>query len=184
MISAAMWLLALQGIIGGFDTLYYHEWRARLVARGPIAAPELTLHAGRDVLYAVLFATLPWLAWEGVWAAVLVAILVAEIALTMADFVTEIAVRRSLGDVYAGERVTHAVMGIVYGAMIAALLPVLSTWWQQPTALRLAPAAVPPALRWTLVVMAAGVCVSGARDLYAAARLPHADWPWTMHRAI
>jgi len=24
-ISAAIWLLALQGIIGGVDTLYYHE---------------------------------------------------------------------------------------------------------------------------------------------------------------
>ncbi len=53
--------------------------------------------------------------------------------LTMADFVTETTVRRSLGDVYAGERVTHAVMGIMYGATIALLVPTLSTWWQQPT---------------------------------------------------
>jgi len=30
----ALWLLAIQGIIGAFDTLYYHEWRARLPARG------------------------------------------------------------------------------------------------------------------------------------------------------
>jgi hypothetical protein len=183
-ISTAMWLLALQGIIGGFDTLYYHEWRARLAARGPIAVPELKLHAARAFLYAALFGTLPWVAWQGVWAAVLVAIFVAEIVLTMADFVTEVAVRRSLGDVYAGERVTHAVMGIVYGAMIAVLFPALSTWWQQPTALRLAPAAAPAVLRWTLVVMAVGVFVSGARDLYAAARLPHADWPWTVNRAM
>jgi len=182
--SAAMWLLAVQGIIGAFDTLYYHEWRARLPARGAIAAPELKLHAARDFLYAVLFGTLPWVAWHGVWAVVLVAILVAEIAFTMADFVTEMSVRRSLGDVYAGERVTHAVMGIVYGAMIAVLLPALSMWSQQPTALRLAPAAIPAALRWTLVVMAVGVFVSGARDLYAAARLPHADWPWTVNRAM
>jgi hypothetical protein len=105
------------------------------------------------------------------------------LVLTMADFVTEIAVRRSLGNVYGGERVTHAVMGIVYGAMIAMLLPALSTWWQQPTALRLAPAGVPAALRCALGVMAAGVFVSGVRDLCAAARLPYADWPWTMGRA-
>jgi phosphatidylglycerophosphate synthase len=179
-----MWLLALQGVIGAFDTLYYHEWRARLPARRSVAAPELKLHAARDFLYAVLFGTLPWVAWHGVWAAVLVAILVAEIVLTMADFVTEIGVRRSLGDVYAGERVTHAVMGLVYGAMIAVLLPALWTWSQQPTALRLAPAAVPAALRWTLVVMAVGVLVSGVRDLYAAARLPHGDWPWTVDHAM
>jgi hypothetical protein len=24
----ALWLLAIQGVIGAFDTLYYHEWRA------------------------------------------------------------------------------------------------------------------------------------------------------------
>ena len=37
---------------------------------------------------------------------------------------------------------------------------------------------------WVLVVMAAGVFVSGARDLYAAARLPHGDWPWRVDRAM
>ena len=167
MISVALWLLAVQGIIGAFDTLYYHEWRARLPARGPIAAPELRLHAARDVLYAVIFGTLPWLAWHGAWAAALVAILVAEIVLTMADFVTEVSVRKALGDVYAGERVTHAVMGILYGAMLAMLVPVLWTWWGQPTALLSSPAPVPEFLRWALTVMAAGVFLSGVRDLHA-----------------
>jgi hypothetical protein len=183
-IPTALWLLAIQGAIGAFDTLYYHEWRARLPARGAVAAAELRLHAARDFLYAVIFGTLPWVSWEGVWAAVLVAILIAEIVLTMADFVTETTVRRSLGDVYAGERVTHAVMGILYGATIALLLPTLSTWWQQPTALRVAPPSVPEALRWILVVMAVGVFVSGGRDLYAAARLPHGDWPWVEDRVV
>ncbi len=183
MISTALWLLAFQGALGAFDTLYYHEWRARLPARGAIAGPELKLHAGRDVLYAVLFGTLPWVAWQGLWAAVLAGILAAEIVLTMADFVTEAAVRRSFGDVYAGERVTHAAMGILYGAMIAVLLPVLGTWWEQPTALRAGPAPVPAILRWVLAVMAAGVFVSGTRDLYAAVRLPHGSWPWTAGHA-
>ena len=26
--TVALWLLALQGAIGAFDTVYYHEWRA------------------------------------------------------------------------------------------------------------------------------------------------------------
>jgi hypothetical protein len=183
-IPTALWLLAIQGGIGAFDTLYYHEWRARLPALGSIAAPELRLHAARDFLYAVIFGTLPWVGWEGVWAAALLAILIAEIVLTLADFVTETTVRRSLGDVYAGERVTHAVMGILYGATIAMLLPALWTWSQQPTALRFAPPAVPEALRWALVVMAVGVFVSGVRDLYAAACLPHGDWPWIADREV
>ena len=64
------------------------------------------------------------------------------------------------------------------------LVPALSTWWQQPTALRLAPVAIPATLRWVLVVMAAGVLVSGARDLYAATRWPSGGWPWTTGRAM
>ena len=64
---------------------------------------------------------------------VLAGVLIAEIILTLTDFVVEITVRKPLGDVYAGERITHAVMGILYGAMIASLIPVLIAWWPLPT---------------------------------------------------
>ncbi|HXI51284.1 MAG TPA: hypothetical protein VNH84_07260 [Candidatus Saccharimonadales bacterium] len=176
--NVALWLLALQGAIGAFDTLYYHEWRARLPMRGPAAAPELRLHAGRDFLYGILFCTLAWLQWNGAWALVLAAVLVAEIVLTLWDFVVEIAVRRSLGDVYAGERVTHAVMGILYGSMVGYLVPVLAKAWTLRSGLVAAPAPVPDLLRWTLTVMGAGVVLSGLRDLYAALGLPGGGWPW------
>ena len=176
--TVALWLLGIQGVIGGFDTVYYHEWRARLPARGKQAASELKLHAARDFFYAVLFATLPWIGWQGMWALVLAAVFVAEIVLTLTDFVVEIAVRRQLGDVYAGERVTHAVMGILYGAMVANLIPVLGRWWALPTALVVEWTGIPDVLRWGLFVMAAGVSLSGLRDLYAALELPHGSWPW------
>jgi len=180
--STALWLLFVQGVIGAFDTIYYHEWRARLPARVPQTAPELKLHALRDFLYAVLFATLPWIQWRGVWAVVLVAVIVAEIALTLIDFVVEIRVRKEMGDVYAGERVTHAIMGILYGAMVANLLPALHAWWSQPTALVWMPPQIPELLRWSLTLMAAGVLLSGVRDLYAALGLPHGGWPWSSHK--
>ena len=175
----ALWLLGLQGVIGAFDTVYYHEWRARLPARGKQAASELKLHAARDFFYAVLFATLPWRAWHGLWVLLLVGVFVAEIILTLTDFVVEIAVRKQLGDVYAGERVTHAVMGILYGAMIAMLIPVLAAWWALPTALVVEWADIPVVLQWGLFAMAAGVFLSGVRDLYAALELPYGSWPWT-----
>jgi hypothetical protein len=177
-VIVALWLLAIQGVIGAFDTLYYHEWRARLPARGAQCASELKLHAARDFFYAVLFGALPWLAWHGRWVWVLVSVLIAEILLTLRDFVVEAVVRKPLGDVYAGERVTHAVMGILYGAMIASLIPVLIAWSRLPAALVLAPPDVPDGLRWGLVIMAAGVFLSGLRDLYAALELPHGGWPW------
>lgn len=174
----ALSLLAIQGVIGAFDTLYYHEWRARLPSRGAQSATELKLHAARDFFYAILFATLPWLAWHGAWVLLLVSVLIAEIVLTMTDFVVEITARKGLGDVYAGERVTHAVMGILYGAMIASLIPVLIAWWRLPSALVPAQAGAPALVRWSLVVMAVGVVASGLRDLYAAYELPHGGWPW------
>ena len=151
--SVALWLLALQGLIGAFDTVYYHEWRARLPARGRGAGSELQLHAARDLLYAVLFASLPWMAWQGSWALVLAGVIVVEIILTLTDVVVEVAVRKPFGDVYPGERVTHAVMGILYGAMGATLIPVVMTWRARPTALVVEWADVPRSctgrcLRW------------------------------------
>ncbi len=36
--SAALWFLAAQAVVGAFDTIYYHEWCARLAARGTATA--------------------------------------------------------------------------------------------------------------------------------------------------
>jgi hypothetical protein len=176
--SIACGLLVLQGAIGAFDTLYYHEWLARLPARGRHSAPELYLHAARSMLYAVLFGSLAWVAWHGAWLFALAAVIVAEIALTLWDFVVEIRVRKLLGDVYAGERVTHAVMGILYGAMLAFLSPTLAAWRAEPTALVVGAAPLPDWMIWALSAMAVGVLASGLRDLYAALGGPGGSWPW------
>ena len=176
--KTALYLLGIQGIIGAFDTLYYHEWKACLPARGPSVAAELALHAARDFFYAILFGTLPWLSWNGAWTAALLTVVTAEIVLTLWDFVVEASVRKHLGDVYAGERVTHAVMGVLYGAMLATLVPTFGSWWQNPTYLSLQPVEMSTWLRVLLVVMAIGVVVSGLRDLYAALGLPGCGWPW------
>jgi hypothetical protein len=176
--SAVLWLFAVQGALGAFDTLYYHEWRARLPAGVPGTRPELVLHAARDVLYAVLFASLPWVAWQGAWAAVLALVVAAEVCITLADFVVEDRVRAPLGGVFPGERCTHAVMGIVYGAALAQLAPVAMAWWELPTGLVVAPVEVPAWLRVGLGMGAVGVLASGVRDLCAAMGSRVAQWPW------
>ena len=175
--TTALWLLAVQGAIGAFDTLYYHEWRARLPAL-PGARPELRLHALRALVYAVLFAALPRVEWRGAWAYALGALLAAEIVITLRDFVIEDDVRRVLGGVFAGERVTHALMAIIYGAMLANLIPSLIEWGQEPTALAPHTEAVPAGLTWLLTLMSVGVTASGVRDAYAAMGLPGGAWPW------
>lgn len=176
--TTALWLMAILGLIGAFDTLYYHEWRARLPARGRAVAAELKLHAARDFAYAGLFATLPWLEFRGWWMLALAAMLLAEIGLTLADFIVEATERKPFGDVYPGERVTHNIMAILFGAMIAFLIPEIARWWQAPAALTLAHREVPALLPSSISAMAAGVFLSGCRDLYAALELPGGNWPW------
>ena len=56
--AVVLWLLAVQGATGAFDTLYFHEYRARLPGR-PEAVHELRLHALRDFIYVGIFAALP-----------------------------------------------------------------------------------------------------------------------------
>jgi len=181
-VIAALWLFVAQGVLGAFDTLYYHEWRARLPAGLPGTRPELLLHASRDFLYALLFGSLPWVAWRGAWAAVLGLVIATEIGITLADFVIEDRVRKPLGGVFPGERCMHTVMAILYGAVLAHLVPVLLEAGQLPTGLVLEPAPVPDALRGVLSLMAVGVLGSGVRDLYAALGLPGGHWPWPVAR--
>ncbi len=175
--TTALWLLAIQGAMGAFDTIYYHEWRARLPALAG-ARPELRLHAARALVYAVLFALLPRVEWRGAWAYVLASLLAAEIFITLRDFVVEDGVRAPLGGVFAGERTTHTLMAIIYGAMLGNLLPAVLGWRQQATALAPHTEAVPAGLVWLLTLMSLGVALSGLRDAYAALGLPGGAWPW------
>jgi hypothetical protein len=181
--SVVLWLLLLLGAFGAFDTLYYHEWRAKLVAGMPDTGEELRLHVVRDGIYAVIFATLPIVAWNGAWAVVLAALLAMEIVVTLGDFIVEEWVRKPYGGVFRGERVTHTLMGITYGAMLGYLVPVLHEWWQQPSSLAAAVADVPILLIVVLELVAVGVAVSGARDLYALLQMRHGAWPWQRNPA-
>jgi hypothetical protein len=172
-----LWFLAALGVIGAFDTLYFHEYRARLPARGPAVAIELRLHATRDFCYALLFGTLPWVEYRGAFAYLLFVVLAAEIVLTLADFGVEDRVRVPFGGVLWGERVTHSIMGIVYGAMLAYMLPDLAAWGRLPTALAPTTASVPATLRVGLTLMSLGVALSGLRDLASSCGIRRAAWP-------
>ena len=175
--NSVLVLMVAQGALGAFDTAYYHEYRARLVAGGARTRPELWLHAVRDLVYAVLFATLPFFAWCGTWSLLLLALIGFEIVVTMADFAIEVRTRGPEG-VAAGERVTHGLMAIVYGAMLACLAPHVLRWSERPTAFATLDPAPPPSLCTLLLAMALGVFLSGVRDAYAAAGGRKGAFPW------
>lgn len=176
--KTALYLLTAVAFLGAFDTIYYHEFRAKLPALGKSARSELQLHAGRDFVYAILFVGLPWFNWQGIYAVALAVLFLIEIILTLWDFVVEDWIRKPLGGVYSGERVMHAIMGIVYGAMLAYAVPAVRVWWTQPTQLTIAPHIISGTLRGIMSLMAVGVFLSGIRDLYASAGLPGSAWPW------
>jgi hypothetical protein len=61
----------------------------------------------------------------------------------------------------------HAVMGIVYGAFLAFLIPQMIAWCGLSTGFGPSYHGFPA---WMLLVLAAGVFASGVRDLIASTR--------------
>lgn len=158
----ALLLLAAQGALGAFDTLYYHEYKLRLPAQ-KTARHELRLHAMRDFAYALLFGTIGWVTWCGLMAWLLLLVLLAEIVITLSDFLEEDRTRK----LPPGERVMHAVMGILYGLFLAHLLPDVWQWRLARTGFH---AVDYGPISRLLTFLAAGVLLSGIRDLVSAQR--------------
>jgi uncharacterized protein len=163
MTSPVLWsLIAVQLALGLFDIVYHHEMMERLAWRVS-QRRELKLHGARNLAYAVLFLALGLFELKGLWAMLVISVLAAEVVITLTDFVEEDLSRK----LPASERVTHALLAINYGAILALLVPVLVGWANQRTAI------VPV---WYGIgsvlapLAAAGVIVFGLRDFFAARR--------------
>jgi uncharacterized protein (TIGR01777 family) len=159
----ALQLMAAQGCLGAFDTLYHHELTEALPGRAS-ARLELSIHAIRATIYAALFIGLS--AWEfhGLWALVLLLVFTVEIVLTLWDFVVEDRTRL----LPATERVTHTVLAMNGGAFITLLALNTPDWFSQPTALVWH---WQGALSVFLALCGVGVGLSGMRDGFAALAL-------------
>src|SRR5713226_3190746 len=130
MTSPVLWtLIAVQLALGLFDILYHHEMTERLAWRRS-QRRELKLHGARNLAYAALFLVLGLTEPHGVWAMLVIAVLAAELVITLIDFVEEDVSRK----LPASERVTHTLLAINYGAILALLVPVLIDWARLPTA--------------------------------------------------
>ena len=162
--TSLLWtLIAIQIVMGVFDTFYHHELTERLAWR-PSQRYELQLHAVRNMFYALLFLVLGWLEVHGFFAILIMAILVAEIMITLMDFVEEDMSRK----LPASERINHTLLAINYGAILVLLLPVLIGWAALPTGFK---SAYTGWLSWIAAAAAAGATLCGLRDFAAAKRL-------------
>lgn len=156
-------LIAVQVAMGMFDTFYHHEFTERLAWR-PSQRDELRLHSVRNVFYALLFLVLGWLEIHGLLAMLVIAVLAAEIVITLMDFVEEDLSRK----LPPSERINHTLLAINYGAILVLLLPVLIGWAMRPTGFGLAYAGP---LSWIAAASAIGAGLFGLRDFVAARRL-------------
>ena len=162
--SDILWtLIAVQIAMGGFDSVFHHEFTERLAWRRK-QRRELMLHGARSWIYAIVFFSLGWLEVHGTWAVVLLALLLLEAGITLVDFVEEDMTRK----LPASERITHTLLALNYGAVLAMLLPVLISWAGQPTAMGWAYSGV---WSWFAGLAAAGVVVFGLREFSAAVRI-------------
>lgn len=174
-----LWITVFaQMMMGAFDTIYHHEGTERLAWRASQRV-ELALHGMRNLAYAVMFTVLGWFEPKGVWAGALMALLAGELFITLWDFVEEDRTRH----LPATERVTHTLLTLNYGVILAMLVPWLVGLAGDAT--DLAPAYY-GVMSWFCAIAALGVIVAGLRDLAAArrtARLTERD-PATLAAAL
>jgi uncharacterized protein len=162
-------LIAIQIVMGVFDTFYHHEFTERLAWR-PSQRDELKLHALRNWLYALLFVVLGSFEVHGLLAMLVIAVLALEVIITLMDFIEEDLSRK----LPPSERVNHTLLAINYGAILVLLLPVLIGWAMQPTAIM---AAYHGMLSLISVAAAIGAGLCGLRDITAARRLTRMTSP-------
>jgi uncharacterized protein (TIGR01777 family) len=161
--STALWLLAAQGILGGIDNIWNHEWRVRLPS-DPRARRELQLHAARGLIYGPVFLVFAWAELRGLFAAALLAILAIELVITFADFVEEDRARVLTPQ----ERVLHGVLTLNYGAFLALILPDLLSQIALPSVIA---GADHGWMSWLLTLYAIGSTGFGVREALAARTL-------------
>lgn len=163
----ALTIMIIQGVLGAFDTLYYHEYVCRLPVHGPKVGGELRLHALRDFVYGLLFLSLPFVQWHGWLSVVLGLLILLEISITIWDFNIEVIERAPLGGVANRERGLHLIMAVVYGYFLAQLIPHMIKWFSEPTGFAKQPD-MPLWIQIIGILFGVSVIISGVRDLLAS----------------
>ena len=151
------YLLIFQGVLGGFDVIWNHEFQEKLPSK-PSARLEQLIHGIRELFYALIFLGLAWFLWQGIWAWLLLSILIIEFLLTAWDFVIEDRTRK----LSATERITHLILSMNGGAYVGFLIPQLMDWSTLPTGLFSYNYGLSS---WLLSIFGVGVFCWGIRDL-------------------
>lgn len=152
-------LLTFQILFGALDNVLHHEITERLPSR-PSARRELALHSAREAIYGVLFLLFAWVEPTGMAALGVLALLVAEVIITLADFLEEDR-SRSLPPF---ERILHTVLAISYGGFLLLVVPWLVGLAAAPTGWTLVSHGV---FSWFFTLAAIGVFGFAVRNALA-----------------
>ncbi len=163
MTLTALLILAAQTIIGALDNLLHHEIIERLPSK-PSARRELALHSTREGIYAVLFLAFAWVEPSGGFAALVLTLLVVEVAVTITDFLEEDRTRR----LPPFERVLHTVLAVLYGTFLGLTIPWLIAQTKQPTVVTFISHGL---LSWFFTIASVGVLAFSIRNAIAVQAL-------------
>jgi hypothetical protein len=168
--EAATFVLFALGCLGAADIAIFHSV-AHGIRTHPDSAMELVTHSLRGPTYAALFVLIPNFVMQGLYAWLLIALFVFDVAISVWDFSMEQRSRRFLGGLPSGEYVLHIVIAMLFGALVALVVSGMGDGFRLSTRLAYQPASVPWPVRGLMAVMAVLVLYSGLQDALAAARL-------------
>ncbi len=175
MTLTALLILAAQTILGALDNVLHHEITERLPSK-PSARRELALHSTREGIYAVLFLIFAWVEPGGIFAAVVLTLLVVEVAVTITDFLEEDRTRR----LPPFERVLHTVLAVLYGTFLGLSIPWLVAQTLEPTAVAFTSYGL---LSWFFTFASVGVLAFSVRNAIAVHALGKLVPPSTAPRS-
>ena len=165
---APLCLAGVQVAMGAFDNIYHHEIKERL-PWSTTALKEQHIHSLRGGMYVMVFFALAGVEPHGYLAYGLAGTLVVECGITLWDFVTEDRTRLHRGGLIPSERITHTLMTLNYGAILACWLPVLLfDWGAQSTGIVFVNYGLPSLLSAVAATCVGAWCV---RDAYSVRRL-------------
>ena len=156
-------ILALQTILGALDNVWHHELTERLAAKRS-ARRELALHSAREGIYGVLFLIFAWVEPAGLIAAAVLALLLVEVAITIADFIEEDRSRH----LPPFERLLHTVLAVLYGIFLALVVPWLAGQIGKPTGAALVSHGL---FSWFFTAASLGVLAFAVRNVIAVRAL-------------
>ncbi len=169
MTLTALILLAAQTILGALDNILHHEITERLPSK-PSARRELALHSAREAIYGVLFLIFAWVEPSGIFAAAVLALLLVEVVITIADFLEEDRTRR----LPPFERVLHTVLAVLYGTFLAITIPWLVAQVGKPAGVTLVSHGL---LSWFFTLSSVGVLAFSIRNAIAVRALARIALP-------